>query len=69
MKKLEEKVNEEDTREAPKEGYLTVYIQKDCKKKKYSKEYFLCKEPEKGFRCVDAIKVGQKYVCLRPTKK
>lgn len=62
---LEEKVLEEDTRELPPLGRLMQYDQKKCKKKKHSKEYYLCKEPEKGYKCAISIKANEQYYCPR----
>lgn len=43
-----------------------VYKQDDCKKKKFSKEYYLCKEYEKAPICTHAIQiVSGKYYCKR----
>ena len=61
---LEEKIKEE-TKELPTQTRLTNYDQDKCKKKKHSKEYYLCKEPEKGYRCLHSIKVNQQYYCTR----
>jgi len=46
------------------------YAQNKCKKKKYNKEYFICKEPiEKVIKCANAIYTGQKHYCPKPPKK
>ena len=62
-------VEEDETREMPKEG-LIYPIQRLCKKKKHTKDYYLCKEPvSKAYRCALALKMNEVYYCPRPEKK
>jgi hypothetical protein len=60
---------EDETKELPLEerakiGFKEDYNPADCKKKKFSKEYYLCKEPEKGPLCARAVSIATgKYYC------
>ena len=60
----------EETKKIPLEdraklGYKEDFNPADCKKKKHSKEYYQCKEAEKGYKCLHAIQFNEKYYCPR----
>jgi hypothetical protein len=62
---------EDETKEMPleeraKTGYKHDYSVADCRKKNFSKEYYLCRELEKAAFCTHAIQlVSGKYCCPR----
>jgi hypothetical protein len=64
-------VNEDETKALPleeiaKKGFKENYDPLTCHKKKFSKEYYLCKEPEKGPLCARAVCIATgKYYCPR----
>jgi hypothetical protein len=52
--------------ERAKTGYKQDYDVAVCRKKNFSKEYYLCKEPEQAAFCTRAIQlVSGKYCCPR----
>jgi hypothetical protein len=72
---MEEKQMKDETKELPLEekvkvGFKEDFNQADCKKGRYGKDYYACKESEKGPICIHAISlVYGKYVCPKEGKK
>jgi hypothetical protein len=61
----EDKTKELTLEDRTKLGYKEDFDPANCKKKKHSKEYYQCKEAEKGYKCLRAIKVNETYYCPR----
>lgn len=71
MYKKLENIAKDETKELPVTDTATgkiFYNQKDCKTKKYSKEYFLCKERSKVHTCARVVTLNQINYCLKPGK-